>query len=200
MLTIPKYFTAILAIFLLCACGTISKVHTLKDVKEAAKIDFSKYDKIVILDFVNKTNHPPYLNKNKIPITQSFADNIYYKISRSKRFADKKVIKTKSEKFIQSKNLVIIGEITEADDGNDILRGIFGIFGRTRLSAKINFIDGSSKKSIAQIDVKKTSLVYGLFISANQNLDYLIEVSANDVAGKIKNLKEPLTKRLDGKI
>lgn len=196
MLTIPKYLAAFLAIISLVSCGTISKVHVVQNVKESAKIDFSQYDKIIVLDFKNKTNLPTPIDKEKILITQSFADKIYHHLSESANFSDINLIKTKSKKFIKRKNLVISGDITKSDNGDDILRGIFGIFGRSRLDAKISFMDGGSKKIVAQIDVSKVSLAYGLFVAAHQDLEYLIEVSAKDVADKIKNLKKPLTQSL----
>ncbi|MBL6664285.1 MAG: DUF4410 domain-containing protein [Rickettsiales bacterium] len=182
-------YLSILAIFLLTACGTISKIHQPGKVKIPAQIDFNKYEKVVIMDFANNTGEPIFIDQNKTPITQSFADKIYHQLKRSPNFADTNLIKTKSEKFIQKGNVIITGQITKFDNGNDILRGIFGIFGRSKFEANVNFIDGETKEMIAQIKVKKASLIYGLFISANQNLEYLVEESANNIAKKINNLK-----------
>lgn len=173
----------IAVIFLLTSCGSISKI------KSSSKIDLGKYERVVIMDFDNKTGKAIFIDQNKTPINQSFPDKIYHQLHSSPEFADINLIKTKSANFISKGNLVITGEITKADDGNDVLRGIFGLWGRSRLTANIDFIDGNTKKSIAQIEIKKASLAFGLFISANQNLEYLIQDSANNVSDKIKKLK-----------
>ena len=111
MLRIPKYLTAFLAILLLASCGTISQIHKFERIEEPAKIDFSKFDKIIFLDFINRSNSPLYYDEESIPITQTIPDKIYYHLNESGLFEGQKIIKTKSRKFIQKGNLIISGDL-----------------------------------------------------------------------------------------
>lgn len=176
----------IITLIFLSSCGSISKLH-LSHNQEIAKIDFAKYQKIIILDFVNKTNKTLNTKDGKAKITQILADKIYHNLQDSTVFENKNIIKTKSKKFIKKGNLIISGNLTRIQEGNDILRGIFGLLGRSRLVGQVNLIDGHTKKVIAKIDINKASLAYGLFIAANQDLQYLLNVSAKIIVKKLED-------------
>jgi hypothetical protein len=170
---------SLLALFLQ-SCGTVSKPLNYSNRQEPASINFSKYEKIILRDFEDKSGGGA---KSEM-LQQLFPNRISDSVGSENGL---KIIRSNSD----NDGLVVEGFITRYEEGNSFLRALIGFgAGRSHLFADVNFIDGFSKKGVAVIEVRKSSWLLGGGIAASQTPELLMEDAVIKIASEIKEQKQ----------
>ncbi|HAK60237.1 MAG TPA: hypothetical protein DCO77_07615 [Nitrospiraceae bacterium] len=175
---INRLSTFTLFLFLLPACGTISNI-ILAD-GQMKSIDFSNYDRVVILDFndvTKKRDLPKYAGK-------LFADKIESAIRGKGAYAD--VMRNKTEGHC----LIVHGNITRYKQGDPELRMMIGFgAGSSYFDAVIKLKDNETNRELGSIIVDRNSWVLGGSIAAEQTVDSFMLEAANKIAKEVTKNK-----------
>lgn len=186
--TVPS----IIALAMLCSCGTVSDMES-ADGKPL--FDASSFQKVAVLDFGNSapTKHSKKEkideHNEKVDIAgRLFADKIAAEIRKRNLFAE--VVRGKTE----GEALVIYGDVTRYAEGNAAARLFIGLgAGSSYFDAEVNFKSNTEGSNLAVLKVDKNSWVLGGGIAAGQTVENYMKTAAEKIADELTKSFEPET-------
>lgn len=173
---------------LLQGCGTTSG---LKPVDEAAVLDFSNYDRVVVLDFADHTDKSGLKPDKRIvyeaktsAATRTFAELIAAEIRKTGAYAE--VLRAETEEPA----IVVSGSIVRLEEGNATARFLVGMgAGSSYFDAAVFFADSQSDAHLAEVKVDKNSWALGGGLAAGQTVEHFMQGAAKKVARELAAAK-----------
>ncbi|MEX2497648.1 MAG: DUF4410 domain-containing protein [Wenzhouxiangellaceae bacterium] len=169
---------------LLQGCGTTSG---LKAVNEAQVMDFSGYDRVVVLDFADNTNKAALKADKRViyeaktaAATRTFADLIAAEIRKTGAYAE--VLREPTGEPA----VMVTGTIIAYKEGNAAARFLVGMgAGSSYFDAEVLFSDLVSSQRLAEVRVDKNSWALGGGLAAGQTVEHFMQGAARKIAREL---------------
>lgn len=169
---------------LLQGCGTTSG---LKSVDEARVMDFSGYDRVVVLDFADNTSKVALKTDKRViyeaktaAATRTFADLIAAEIRKTGAYAE--VLREPTG----APAVLVSGTIISYKEGNAAARFLVGMgAGSSSFDAEVLFSDLISSERLAEVRVDKNSWVLGGGLAAGQTVEHFMQGAAKKIAREL---------------
>lgn len=169
-------------------CGTTSN---LKPAAETEGLDFSVYERVVVLDFQDATDKSKIKAKKlakheetlKMAV-RNFADRLAAEIRLTEAYSE--VLREQTDEPA----MVISGAITRYKAGNAAARLIVGFgAGSSYFDAEVEFSDGVTEAKLGSMTVDKNSWVLGGGLAAGQSVERFMDGAARKIAKQLAEAK-----------
>ena len=173
---------------LLQGCGTTSG---LKSADEATVLDFSGYDRVVVLDFADQTNKSGMKADKRVlyeaktaTATRIFAEMIAAEIRKTGAYAE--VLREPSGQPA----ITVSGTIIVYKEGNAAARALIGLgAGSSYFDAEVLFSDLITSERLADVRVDKNSWALGGGLAAGQTVEHFMQGAAKKIARELAQAK-----------
>ena len=177
-----------LASLLLQACGTTTN---LKPAADTSKLDFSAYDRIIVLDFTDATDKTGMSVQKRERheetmrvATRNFADRLAAEIRITHAWFE--VLRVPNS----AAGIEITGAITRYQSGNAVARLMIGLgAGSSYFDADVVFSDNPSGRKLGQISTDKNSWFLGGGLAAGQSVEGFMQGAAEKIARELAAAK-----------
>jgi hypothetical protein len=183
---IKQYFalSMLFGSLLIQGCGTTSN---LKPAAETGKLDFSAYDRIIVLDFRDETDKSGMsaekrdnYEKTMEAVSRNFADRLAAQIRITHAYFE--VLRVPNS----APGIEISGAITRYQRGNAVARLVIGLgAGSSYFDADVVFSDNPSGRRLGQISTDKNSWFLGGGLAAGQSVEGFMHGAAKKVAKEL---------------